>query len=88
MDQSIEQKTFPLKGKWCSVRWIEAFGIEPLRVVQRKPLSFGGDYIGWDSSSFATWILIEIPKDSGILSKINFTDNMKFQVTQILEEDK
>jgi hypothetical protein len=68
--------------------YLEAFGIEPLRVVQEKPLIFEGEYMGWDSDAFGTWILIGLPDDVNILSKINSSDKRKLQVTQILGEDK
>jgi hypothetical protein len=67
--------------------YLEAFGIELLRVAPKTPVSFEGEYLGWDHDGFGTWIVIGLPNDgSDILSKINFTDKRKFQLTQIVEE--
>ncbi len=68
---------------------LEAFSIEALRVVTIRPLSFEGEYLGWAHDEVGTWILIALPDDGkDILSKIHSRDKLKFQVTQIVEENK
>jgi hypothetical protein len=69
--------------------YLEEFGIELLRLVPIEPLSFAGEYLGWDHDDFGTWILIALPDDGKkMLPKIHSRDKLKFKVTQIVEETK
>jgi hypothetical protein len=68
---------------------LEEFGIELLRLVPIEPLSFVGEYLGWNHDDVGTWILIALPDDGKkMLPKIQSRDKLKFKVTQIVEETK